>query len=155
MVINEKFRSAFTEADLIEAATVDVIAGKFVRLGEYKVQAGELVALGFGGESGQESAQGRIYGLLKDDTVPAVILNGVVRLSVFSPQDRPMEIVQEYRTETINTSATDRTKQVPFPFKDPFVSEDKKIVLEFKSDTTATVVKADCDMILDITKAIV
>ncbi|QHA00531.1 hypothetical protein [Dehalobacter restrictus] len=151
----ETFRSAFTESDLIDGATVSVLAGQFVKLGEYQVQAGELVAVGYGAESGQESAQGRIYALLKDGEAVPGIINGVVRVSIYSPQDRPIEILQEYRTETLNTSSTDRTKQVPLPLINAFVSEDKKIVLEMKADANATLTKANCDLIMDITKAVV
>jgi hypothetical protein len=61
----------------------------------------------------------------------------------------------EWRTETLRTVVSDRTKQIPFPEDDLFVSEDKKLVLEFKSDTSATLGKVNSTVLIDITKATV
>lgn len=148
------FRSAFTKAELLNiAATIVCNQGQFNRLGAYNVPAGEVVSPGYAGQSGQSEAQGRIYVKLQDAT-PAVV-NGLLRLSIFSPQDRPIEIIQEWRTETLLTSATDRTLQVPFPEFDAWITEDKKVVLEFKPDATSTLVVANCTFILDSTKGTV
>jgi hypothetical protein len=155
MAINEFFRAAFTKDDLIDTSTVATITGQYVRLGTYVVTAGEIVAVGYGRESGQENAQGRIYGQFKDGQGTPALIPGTVRLSIYSAQDRPMEIMHEFRTETLDTSSTDRTKQIPFPVYNGFVSEDKKIVLEFKADTGATLTRANCTLILDVTKGIV
>lgn len=151
----DNFRSAFTKADLI-TGDVALIQGQFIRLGSYAVQAGELVSPGYAGQSGQDNAQGRLYVDLKDNTAtPGASVNGVLRLSIFSPQDRPLEIINEWRTETLRTSATDRTLQIPFPEFDAWVSEDKKIVLEFKADANATLGKVNSTLIMDCTKATV
>jgi hypothetical protein len=147
------FRSAFTKADLMQGATIVCALGQFNRLGVYNVQAGELVSPGYAGQSGQDNAQGRLYVKLQDAT-PAVA-NGLLRLSIFSPQDRPLEIIQEWRTETLNTSATDRSLQVPFPEYDAWISEDKKVVLEFKPDAGVTLTVANCTVLMDVTKATV
>jgi hypothetical protein len=152
----EIYRSAFTKNDLFKASTVSCNAGEYTRVGEYKVVAGELVSVGAGDQSGQESAQGRIFIDIKDNgTSPGANVDGVVRLTVYSPQDRPIEILGEWRTETLRTVVTDRTKQIPFPEDDLFVSEDKKLVLEFKSDTSATLGKVNSTVLIDITKATV
>lgn len=151
----DTFRSAFTKAELIGAAVL-CIAGQFVRLGQYSVQAGELISPGFASQSGQDSAQGRLYVDLKDNTTaPGVSMNGTLRLSIFSPQDRPLEIINEWRTETLRTSVTDRTLQIPLPEFDAWISEDKKIVLEFKSDDGRTISQANSTFIMDLTKATV
>lgn len=148
----ETFRSAFTTAELIAAASTTLVVGQFNKLGEYQVPAGELVALGYGNESGQESAQGRLYMKLMTSTPTEV--SGTIRMEVWSPQDRPIEIVHEFRTEALSNS-TDRTKQIPFPIKSPLVSEDKKIVLMFKPDFAATLAKASCTINMDITKQVI
>jgi len=147
----EKFRSAFTKNELIDTATVVCVAGNPIKLGEYVVPAGELVAIGYGDHDGQESANGRIYIDLKSTTAE---VDGLVRLSAFSPQDRPFEILREYRTETLRQGTGDRTKQIPFPVHDLNISEDKKIVLEFIADSGVTVSKADSTILMDITKQV-
>lgn len=147
----EIFRSAFTQADLISSATVSTVAGNPIKLGEYVVPAGELVSIGYGSLNGQQNATGRIFIDLQNATVP---VEGLVRISAFSPQDRPKEILREYRTETLRQSLTDRTKQVPFEEHQLAVSEDKKIVLEFIADVTGIVDKSKSKILMDITKQV-
>jgi hypothetical protein len=149
----EIYRSAFTSNDLIGAASVACTAGQFNKLGEYQVQAGELVGLGFGDQSGQENAVGRLYMLLQT-SAPAAI-PGTVRIQAYTPQNRPLEILAEFRTEAISQNATDRTKQMPLAFNNIFLSEDKKIFLEFNPDATATVAKANTTINMDITRGVV
>lgn len=146
----EIFRSAFTVNDLIKADTV-CVAGNPSKLGEYVVPAGELVSVGYGSLAGQESAQGRIFLDIQSDTKAE---NGIIRISAHSPQNRPREIIREYRTEVIRQAESDRTKQVPFPEHDLWVTEDKKIVLEFIADADCTVSKAKSKVLMDITKQV-
>jgi hypothetical protein len=145
----ERFRSALTKNDLISADTV-LVAGQFVKLGERKIEAGELLAVGFGDESGQDNAQGRVFMDLK--TSASAVISGTVRLQVYSPQNRPLVILGEWRTETLSTGAGDRTKQIPFPEHTVWVSEDKKIVLEFNADAAATLAKAQSTILMDTTE---
>lgn len=148
----ETFRSAFTKANLIKDATTVCIAGNPIILGEYVVPAGELVKIGYGKLEGQESAQGRIYADLQ--VAAGTPAEGTLRISAFSPQNRPKEIMKEYRTETLRQNATDRTKQVPFAEHDLYVSEDKKIVLEFIADSNISIDKAKSTILMDITKQV-
>lgn len=147
----ERFRSALVANDLIGAATVSVLAGQYVKLGELKVEAGELVAIGYGQESGQNNAQGRIYMDIKDTSATPAPVKGKVRLQVYSPQNRPLVILGEWRTETLTSGANDRTKMIPLPEDVYFLSEDKKLVLEFIADANATVSKANSTILLDTT----
>lgn len=143
------FRSALTKADLLAADTV-LTPGQFVKLGERKVEAGETISIGYGAESGQESAQGRIFMDLK--TSASAAIDGTIRLQVYSPQNRPLFILGEWRTETLRTGSGDRTKQVPLPEDVYEMTEDKKIVLEFNADAAATVAKAQSTILLDTTE---
>lgn len=147
----EIFRSAFTQNDLVKAANTVCVPGNPIMLGEYIVPAGELVSIGYGMESGQESAQGRIFIDLQSATLP---VDGLVRITAFSPQNRPQEIMREYRTETLRQNSTDRTKQISFPEHPLYISEDKKIVLEFIADTSVTVDKTKTKILMDITKQV-
>jgi hypothetical protein len=145
------YRSAFNKDTFFSAATVAVVAGEAKKLGEYAVNSKEIISLGWGGLEGQENAQGRIYVQLKDNTeAGAVQIHGTVRLSVYSPQDRPIAIMHEFRTEQLDTSSTDRTKQIPFPEGMYEITEDNKIVMEFISDTSATLSKANSTIMMDI-----
>jgi hypothetical protein len=152
-VIKEQYRSSMSEQELITSATVSVLANQPVKLGEYKVQAGEMIMLGYETKSGLDDAVGRFYASIKSDT--SVELKGKLRLSVFSPQDRPIQILSEFDTDIVNDNPSDRTKQTPFPANGIFLSEDKKLVLEFISRTNATVSKANSVMLFDTTQAVV
>lgn len=145
----ERFRTALTKADLVAADTV-LVAGQFVKVGERKIEAGELLAIGYGQESGQNNAQGRIFMDLK--TAASAAIAGTVRLQAYSPQNRPLVILGEWRTETLSTGAGDRTKQVPLPEDIYWLSEDKKLVLEFNADAGATLAKTQSTILLDATE---
>lgn len=148
-----QFRSALTQNDLISAATVSCMAGQFTKLGERKIEAGEELSIGYGLHDGQESAQGRIFADLRDNAAtPGAEVNGVFRLQVYTPQNRPMVILAEYRTETLRTGSGDRTKQVPLAESSYLLTEDKKLVLEFMPDETATIGKTNSKIIFDTTE---
>lgn len=144
-----EFRSAFTEKELINDG-VSVPAGNFVTIGEYKVEAGEIVTLGYGPSTTQTQAQGRLYMKLQNAT-PAEI-KGMVRLVIMTNQDIPLRTLFEARTEALNTSATDRTKQIPFAEMNAGAGRDKKIVVQFKSDTTDTIQQENSTLLMDYTR---
>lgn len=146
--MGEVYRSALTQADLIANASTVTVAGQYVKLGERKIFAGEQIALGVGETSGQDNAVGRLYMDLKNATVA---VNGTVRLSIYSPQNRPLVTLHEFRTETLRHGTSDRSLQVPFPVGLAWASEDKKIVLEFMADTSDTVSKTTSTILMDIT----
>jgi hypothetical protein len=148
----ERFRSALTQADLISAATVTCTAGVPVQLGHRKIEAGEMIAIGYGQQSGQESAQGRVYMDLRDSSAsPGAVMKGLVRLQAYSPQGRPIRILGEWRSEVLATGKDDRTKQVPLPEDIYYLPEDRKLVLEFIADATQTLGKTNSSIYLDTT----
>jgi hypothetical protein len=146
----EEYRSTFNQNQLISTATVACTAGIFTQLGEYRVLAGEQVAVGYGDGEFLTNAQGRIYALM-NTSAPAEI-PGVLRVVVMSATDRPYQIMWETRTEIIDANPTDRTKQTEFPLLNLFVTQDKRIALFFNPDTTATVALANTVIRLDITR---
>jgi hypothetical protein len=146
------FRSALITSDFM-TGTVSCTAGLFTRLGARTIQAGELMSLGYGSQSGQGDAQGRIFVDLRDNTAsPGVQVAGTVRLTAYTPQDRPLVILAEFRTESLNQNNSDRTKLVPWPESIYQLSEDKKLVMEFKPDATVTVSNTNSKMVIDITE---
>lgn len=148
----EQFRTALTKSSF-GMADKAVVANQFQILGERKIEAGELLAVGYGSESGQNNAQGRIFIDIKNNAAsPGAALEGTVRLQVYSPQNRPLVILGEWRTETLRTGSGDRTKQIPFPENMYWISEDKKLVLEFAPDSAGTVGLANSTILIDATE---
>ena len=145
-------RGALTASDLINASTVACTAGQFTQLGSYTVKAGEVVTVGYGQAQGQENAQGRIYVKLQNSTPTEV--TGEVRLSILGPQNSVLREIARFRTEALSSS-TDRTKQIPLPDSMIGASEDRKILMEFNPDSTATLTKANCTVLIDITRTLV
>lgn len=149
----ETFRDTMTKTDLIATATTSVVAGQWIRLGAYVVPAGELVAVGYGSQASQEAAVGRLYVQLKNATVEIL---GKIRISAYTPQDRPLRIIFEGRVELLNQNLTDRTKQLPLPEDAAWLPMDRKLVFEFLPDTTdAALTRSTSTILLDVTKGVV
>lgn len=145
-------RSALNQNDIM-AGDVTVVASTYVKIGSTTIPAGIYRGVGYGMSASQADAQGRIYCKMQNAT-PAE-LTGTLRVSIWDPQDRPMEVIDEWPTAALNSSATDRTKQIPLPFDGRFVGKDYKIVFEFKSDTSDTLKKANTTIQLDMTNQLI
>ena len=141
-------RSALTLADF-GSGTVACTAGQFTQLGSYQLAAGEYFAFGYGVQDGMDSAQGRIYG--KFQTSSPAEIKGTLRIRILSSQNKELADLGRWRTEVLNTSASDRRQQTPFPFREPFAQEDRKLVIEFDPDSTSTVSFSDSALQLDMT----
>lgn len=146
--IGNKYTSAFTKQQLLKADK-NVIAGEPVRLGTYKVQAQELVSVGAGMLSGQDSAVGRIYADFQDG-VGAI--EGFVRLSAYDAHNTPKEVIEEFRTEDLRLGANDPSQRKVFPQHDLWITEDNMLVLEFIADADGTVNAANTEFIMSITR---
>jgi hypothetical protein len=146
----QKFRSAFNK-DIIKGASVACGAGVFTAIAEYTVKAQELIAMGYGKDAAQESAQGRIYMELCEAANTPVA--GTVRIAAYNSQRFHLITFDEFRTEALSTS-TDRTKQIPYPESGFDVSEDNIIMIEFMPDVAKTITKADSTVLIDITRTI-
>lgn len=139
-------------ADLM-AGDVVCNAGQYNKVGSYIVKAGEVIFMGYGASANMDNAVGRIYAIAQT-AVPAEI-KGTWLLQIESAQDIPLEVLGTWRTEDFNTSAADKTKQLPWPLMEPGVSRDKKLVLYFKPDATATMAAAQTTISFDITRLLV
>lgn len=155
MNTNKPYRSAFIKSDF---ASADVVctAGQYNKLGEFTVPAGLQVANGYGNYGEQQQAVGRIFMDIKNNAAsPGADMNGSIRLSVFSAQNRSLVIIDEYRTEALREA--NRADQIPNPLYKPnedtiWASEDKKFVLEFIPDVSGTWGYANSTITIDITK---
>lgn len=153
--VSETYRSAFTENKILKDTSVTT--GQFFVIGEYKVEAGEMIRLGYGANDTMEGANGRIYVDLRDNSAaPGVAIDGTIRFSVHTPQGRPVRVLAEYRTETLRSDLANRTLQIPFASNNfPFISEDKKLIVEFQPDANTTVGVANSKLLMDVTQAVV
>lgn len=147
------YKSNFTENHLMNASTA-CSAGVPTKIGEYKVEAGEIVGLGYK-DGGQDSALGRIYVSLKDSS--SADINGIFRLQISSAQDIPLAVLYEARTEELRSGENDITKRLPFNESElnARVTEDKKIQAFFIADTTKTVDRSKSKMVLSISRTLV
>ena len=148
----QQYPNTMTQKDFMKA-DVSVIADQYVRIGEYQVVAGEAISLGMGEKSGQDDAQGRIYVDLKD-TVGGD-LDGKLRFAVYDPKNHFLREIAQFHTKALRTSETDRTKQLPFPNFHTFATEDRKLVIEFLSDTTATLDLETSKIYMDVTEQLI
>jgi len=144
-----------TAAHIFEADAI-LNASTYVFLGDYTVSAGEQIAVGYGGYGSQEGSIGRAYAKFIDDTAgDATEETGTIRLSIWDAQNNPLRVLFTLRTNSLNTSATDRTQQYPLPFSNVWVSQDKKLVLEFLGDAADTIQYDFSVIYIDCTRRIV
>jgi hypothetical protein len=149
----ETYRSAFTKDNLM-TGDISVDNSSYKTIGSYKVEAGQTIRIGWGDNSSQEGAEGRIYMNIKDST--NVNLDGKLRFVVLTPQKRHLRTLAEYRTETLRTVTDDRQKQIAFPFTNmPRLSEDKILSVEFLADATKTLSKTNSTITFDVEEGVV
>ena len=146
-MIKEPRRGILTKKSLnLEGVAME--AGRFNEVGAYTVPAGMAVEVGFGVQSGQDEAQGRIFIDLKPATGS---FDGLVRVQLLDAQKRPLETLFESRTELLRQGATDRTKQISLPEVGAIARENNIIALEVNPDTNATISVAASTILIDTT----
>lgn len=141
----------FTAADVLTDGVV-CTQGQFNKIGSYTVKAGEVIFPGFGSYDAMDNAVGRAYMKLQT-AVPAEI-KGELMITIESPQDIPLQVLGNWRSEDLNTDAANKTLQIPFPKMNVGASKDKKIVFYYRPDATATLSKANSTLSLDITRVL-
>jgi hypothetical protein len=154
----QSFQHTLTIAIVMDAATKAVSNNAYTKLGEWVVPAQNSYGMGFGEQSGQQNARGRLFVDIKDNGVaPGVNVEGVLRIMAIDANDSPIGpnggVVGEWRTETLRSSSGDRTLQLPFPEHGLFLTEDNKFIFEFKADAAAaTLGQANSKALIDVTK---
>lgn len=151
--IKETFRSSMNEQDLM-TGDVAVLAGIPTRIGEYKIEAGQVIKMGFGEYKSMQDAVGRIYADIKDST--NAVVSGKLRFSVWTPQNRLIEVLAEFDIDTINDNLSDPTKRQPLSGTDfPYMSEDKRFVVEVITRVDKTISKTNSRILFDTTEGVV
>lgn len=151
----KQYRSSLKTSDFI-TANIALQLGKWVEIGARKVEAGIYLGLGFGFSNSQSDADGRIYAVLKDTAAVEVI--GEIRLAPYTPDEMPFgPVVAEIPTNKLNSSATDMTKQLPFPAQGGpiMLGQDYQWKMFFRPSSigNGTLGFANCVINMDATKA--
>ena len=139
------------------AGNVPIVAGQYVELGRVTMGAQAGVQVGAGTSAGQDSANGRMFAVLKDSTAsPGVAVAGYVRMDVHDSNDTPIATIFEKRTEDLNTSTSDRRQMYPLPTTGNVIGPNYALVLKFKADAGAVgngnVGLANSSALFDVTK---
>ena len=155
---NNIYPATFTADDVISEATVSLTPGKFVEIGRYTVLADEFVGVGKGGYDAQNTAIGRLYALYKDGA-NAAISKGKFRIEIRSSQDQPVGSRPTYLDvdlAAISAGAATLTDRFVLPFNGELYGEDRVIKFSIMNTTAAaiTLTKANCTVLMDITRAI-
>lgn len=138
--LTNKFARAYNLAEL-GVTDVALPAAIYTQIGSVVCPAGTALQMGVGVHTGQDNAVGRIYMQLQT-SVPAVI-TGDFRIDVQDPQNRTKDTIFQTRSELLNTSATDRREQYPFPEISAIIGRDWSFVLMFKADAANTIDTAE------------
>lgn len=155
------YRNTLNTANVI-AADVALTQNQYTYIGSYTVPADLEVGMGYGGNSAQESAEGRIYADFIDTA--AADINGKFRIMMKSSQDQPLgdaqrgisPIILDIDCAALRQGSADRPGQIPFPFTNALLTKDKKFVFEIKcTDAGKTLDLSACTVLMDITSNLV
>lgn len=155
------YRNTLNTADVISADTA-LTQNVYTQIGTYTVPADLEVGMGYGPNSAQDTAEGRIYADFVDTA--AADVNGKFRIRMASSQDQPVgdaklgisPIILDIDTAALRQGAASRPGQIPFPFTKALLTKDKKFVFEIKcSDAGKTLDLSACTVLMDITANLV
>lgn len=129
----------------------DVTDGKFVEIARFRVPANTEYSWGYGKANNPEN-QGYLYVDLQNGTPAAV--DGTIRFVIESSTGRRTEVVQDFDTERLDASKTDRGMMVPFPEQvgSAVASEDAYMTLRMDPNANDTVNAANSDVIIPATE---
>ena len=131
-----KFARAYNLAEL-GITDVALPAAIYTQIGQVVCPAGTALQMGVGHHTGQDNAVGRIYMQLQSAT--PTLITGDFRIDVQDPQNRTKDTIFQTRSELLNTSATDRREQYPFPEIGTIIGRDWSFVLMVKADAAHTI----------------
>lgn len=153
------YPGSFTQKEVCSEGDVALTPGVYTKIGEYKVQADELVGIGRGSYSAQNDAVGRIIANFKDSSGNA-ITSGKFRIMLVSSQDIPIgqkPVWIDVDLNQLTLGATNPAEKYVLPFDGTLLSRDKKFQF-FIMNTTSSSVTLDasaCSVLMDITRALV
>ena len=153
------YPGSFTEKEVCSEGNVSLTPGVYTKIGEYKVQADELVGIGRGSYSAQNDAVGRIIANFKDSAGNA-ITSGKFRIMLVSSQDIPIgqkPVWIDVDLNQLTLGATNPTEKYVLPFDGTLLSRDKKFQFFIMNTTSSAVTlnAATSSVLMDITRALV
>lgn len=155
------YRNTLNTADVISADTL-LTKDVYTQIGSYTVPADLEVGMGYGPNSSQDTAEGRIYADFIDTA--AADINGKFRIRMASSQDQPVgdsargisPIILDIDCAALRQGSASRPGQIPFPFTKALLTKDKKFVFEIKcTEAAKTVDLSACTVLMDITSNLV
>lgn len=157
---NGLYRGSLNQNDVIDAATVTLVPGQYITIGEVVVAADERIGLGYSNYSGQDDADGRIYVNLMDNSGTAVPIEGKFRIIMMSSQNIPIgdqPVVMDLDLTALSQGSTDRRAQIAFPFTNVLLTRDKKFVFQVLNTAASaqTLKKAASSVLMDCTRQLV
>ena len=134
-------------------ASVAISTTSYTEVARFTIGTGAAWAAGYGTLQGQDSATGRIYMDMRDNTAsPGAEQNGSVRLELHDAQDVLVRIIWQARTEELRTSLTDRRQQLPFPGDPNVGTQNMSLVWTMKADAAFTPGASNVVLFQDMTE---
>lgn len=145
------FPKTLTKEDFGLTADVQVKAGKWNKIGEFRVPPQQAYRWGYGSPD-KPYNQGYMYVLLQyNDGTNVTEVKGKIRLAVADYNELRITPVYEERSEVLHAAVADITKQKALPEQGPLAREDDKLLILFMPDADATITAADTDIKLPVT----
>lgn len=127
---NQGIHAQLTLADFITADKA-IVAGEWNKLGYRQVGITEEIGLGYGGETGFDDAQGRVYALLKD--TDGNTLEGEVKYVIEDTQGNTIEALPFNMTlDYLGNGAANLRDRVEYAFQNLIVTRERQIALYIK-----------------------
>lgn len=142
-----------TEVDLLNAVDTAIEVSKWNLIGKKQITAGIAYEMGYGQDEGQHSALARAYAIFKDTA--ATVLSGKIKFVILDEEQNQESsgAMDELGTDVLNSSATDRTKQLPFSATGKLATQDKYIAIFYYGTIgNGTLDVSACDLAFSATK---
>lgn len=154
------YRSTLNTGDVIGTSTVTLVKGQYVDIGVLKVKADEYVGMGYGEDTAQNTAQGRIFFEAKDNSGTPVAIEGMFRIYMTSSQQLPVgekPVVIDVDLAALAQGSGNRTQQIPLPFNNVMLSKDKEFHFQIMNTAASaqTLSLANSKALIDITRQLV
>jgi hypothetical protein len=127
---NQGIHAQLTLADFV---TVDkpIVAGEWNKLGYKQVGITEEIGLGYGGETGFDDAQGRVYALMKD--TDGITLQGELKFVIEDTQGNTIEALPFNMTlDYLGNGASNLRDRVEYSFQNLIITRERQIALYIK-----------------------
>jgi len=144
-----------TQAELYDAATVTLKAGKWGLIGTEQVTPQTELRCGKGVMGRVNEQIGMLYVLLKDDQTTPVEIPGYIRIAILDNEDRVRMpggyIIHSIRNDKLSVDKTNLETGYKFEVQGIKLRPYDKVALYLKPDADVVAVKADSDIRVDCT----